>query len=114
MKLLEPGPDQESVCDYPRPPKVEGSDKRVQVFFQGRLIADTNNAKRVLETYHPPTFYIPPEDVEPSYLAIYPSRVETCYVAGQRATAQEGDFYGGWITSEIVGPFKGGPGTWGW
>ncbi len=48
------------------------------------------------------------------FLAFYPSKVEACYVDGERVTAQEGDFYGGWITSNLVGPFKGGPGTWGW
>ena len=47
-------------------------------------------------------------------LAFYASRVDACYVDDEKITPQEGDFYGGWITSEIVGPFKGGPGTWGW
>lgn len=48
------------------------------------------------------------------YLAFYASRVEACYVDGEQVQPQEGDFYGGWITSKIVGPFKGGKGTWGW
>ncbi|NRA49231.1 MAG: hypothetical protein HRU12_08860, partial [Phaeodactylibacter sp.] len=48
------------------------------------------------------------------YLAFYPGKVEECYVGEERVKAQEGDFYGGWITSNIVGPFKGGTGTWGW
>jgi uncharacterized protein (DUF427 family) len=48
------------------------------------------------------------------YIAFYPSRMEACFVDEERVTPQEGDFYGGWITSDIVGPFKGGPGTWGW
>ncbi len=48
------------------------------------------------------------------HLAFYPSRVEACYVDGEKGQAQEGDFYGGWITSNLKGPFKGGPGTWGW
>ena len=42
------------------------------------------------------------------------SRVSACFVNGERVKPQEGDFYGGWITSDIVGPFKGGAGTWGW
>jgi len=42
------------------------------------------------------------------------SRVDACFVDGERVQVQEGDFYGGWITSDVVGPFKGGAGTWGW
>jgi uncharacterized protein (DUF427 family) len=134
----------------------------VKIFFNGRKIAETRQAKRVLETSHPPTYYIPPADVDrdclvPSdrhtfcefkgaaryyslvdgqnrsydaawsypdpmpafhsirdHLAFYASRVEACFVDGERVTAQEGDFYGGWITKAIVGPFKGSPGTGGW
>jgi hypothetical protein len=40
--------------------------------------------------------------------------MEACYVDGERVQAQDGDFYGGWITGGIVGPFKGRPGTVGW
>ena len=47
-------------------------------------------------------------------VAIYPGRVDTCLVDGERALPQEGGFYGGWITNEVAGPFKGGPGTQGW
>lgn len=47
------------------------------------------------------------------YLSFYPGRAE-CYVAGERVKPQAGGFYGGWITSEITGPFKGDPGTGGW
>jgi uncharacterized protein (DUF427 family) len=48
------------------------------------------------------------------YLAFYASRVDACYVDGERVSAQAGDFYGGWITSDIEGPFKGDPGTLEW
>jgi uncharacterized protein (DUF427 family) len=48
------------------------------------------------------------------HVAFYPARVDACYVDGERVRAQDGDFYGGWITSDVVGPFKGGPGTEGW
>ena len=48
------------------------------------------------------------------HLAFYPSKVDACYVGDEQAEAQPGDFYGGWITSKVVGPFKGAPGTWGW
>jgi uncharacterized protein (DUF427 family) len=157
---LEPG--QESVWDYPRPPRVEDTARHVQITFNGVLIADSRRARRVLETSHPPVYYIPPEDVQmqylsrtgrsttcewkgqagyytvavgdkraenaawfypapapgyeslANYLAFYPSRMDRCTVDGEQVRAQEGDFYGGWITAEIVGPFKGGPGTTGW
>lgn len=159
---VTPGPGQESVWEYPRPPRVEASSQHIQVVVSGRIIADTRNAKRVLETSHPPVYYIPPGDVamelltanrqstfcefkgqagyydleqdgrrisnvawfyaQPSpgfeqlrdYLAFYPSRVDACMVDGELVQAQEGDFYGGWITANIVGPFKGGAGTRGW
>ena len=152
----------ESVWDYPRPPRVESTDRRVRVIFQGETIADSQQAKRVLETSHPPVYYIPPEDVrreflhpsprrswcefkgsahywtarvgdreapnaawsypEPSqgyeairdHVAFYPSLMDACYVDEERVQPQQGDFYGGWITSDIEGPFKGGPGTKGW
>ena len=161
-KRIEPEPGQESVWDYPRPPRLEPSPKRIQVVFNGVTIADSQNAQRVLETSHPPVYYIPPNDIQMKYLmptsqqsfcewkgnasyytiavgdkqapnaawyypeptsafadikdyvAFYPSRMEACYVDGEKVNAQPGDFYGGWITSDIVGPFKGSSGTWGW
>ena len=153
----------ESVWDYPRPPRAEPSTRRVRVVLGGVTIADCTRAVRVLETSHPPAYYIPLEDVlagslEPAsgrttfcewkgtarYLdavaggrrseaaawtydrpvagfesiagkvAFYPSAVDACFVDDERVEAQEGDLYGGWITSEITGPFKGGPGSAGW
>ncbi len=159
---IVPGPGQESVWNYPRPPKLEDSGKHIQVVFNGVTIADTRRAKRVLETSHPPVYYIPREDIRDeviisaphssfcefkgragyatlavggkrmenagwfyadptpefagikNYIAFYPSKMDACLVDGETVTAQAGDFYGGWITSDIVGPFKGEPGTWGW
>lgn len=157
---------QESVWDYPRPPRVEETSKYIEVIFNGVVIADTRRAKRILETSHPPSYYIPPEDVrlkeyfKPSsdrhssfcewkgaagyytievngkraenaawfyskptpgpfaaikdHVAFYPGRMDECRVDGERVTAQPGQFYGGWITKDIVGPFKGAPGTMGW
>ncbi len=161
-KRIEPGPGQESVRDYPRPPRLEDSDKHIQVICNGITIADTRRAKRILETSHPPVYYIPPQDVKQeyfqptsrstfcewkgqaayytisvadktiphaawyyphptapytsiaNYIAIYPGKMDACYVNGEKVQAQEGDFYGGWITSKIVGPFKGGAGTLDW
>ena len=49
-----------------------------------------------------------------NYVAFYPGRMDACFVGGERVTPQPGQFYGGWITSEIVGPFKGDLGTMGW
>lgn len=162
MKREEPGPGQESVWDYPRPPRLEASDKRIRVEAGGVTIADTTRAMRLLETSHPPGWYLPPDDVrtdllEPvdgqslcefkgvaryydvvvegrrferavwaypapsrayealtGYLSFYPGRVERCFVDEEQVTPQEGQFYGGWITGDVVGPFKGGPGTHGW
>lgn len=162
MQRQKPKEGQESVWDYPRPPRVEPSPKEIRVEFNGEIIAQTKRAYRVLETSHPPVYYIPLEDVrrefltltkqrtvcefkgaasywtlkvgdrvsqnaawsyatpQPSFevikdcLAFYPSRVDACFVNGEKVKPQEGDFYGGWITADIVGPFKGGPGTWGW
>ena len=48
------------------------------------------------------------------YISVYPGRVDACYLGDERVRPQEGGFSGGWITDEIVGPFKGAPGTWGW
>jgi uncharacterized protein (DUF427 family) len=161
-KRIEPGPGQESVWDYPRPPRVEEVSKRIQIVFDGVLIADSVRAKRVLETSHPPVYYIPPEDVRLEYLveaagssvcewkgrakyhtlvvgnrrveraawsyqqpaagyeairghpAFYAGPMDACTVGGERVEPQPSGFYGGWITSDLVGPFKGGPGTTGW
>lgn len=159
---IEPGSGQESVWDYPRPPRLEKVNEPLGVTFAGKTVADTLNGYRVLETSHPPVYYIPPSDVrhdllvaapgsslcefkgvarywsidiqgiraeqaawsypDPNpafkaikdHLAFYASRVESCWVGDERAQAQAGDFYGGWITSRIVGPFKGPPGTRWW
>lgn len=158
----KPNPNQESVWDYPRPPRVEPTAKRVRIVFHDIVIVDTTRALRVLETSHPPSYYLPQTDILMHYLqptsrrtvcefkgaasywtlqigertvlnaawsyrdplpayqaiqnhlAFYPSLMDACYVDEERVIAQSGDFYGGWITSDIVGPFKGGPGTWGW
>lgn len=162
MKRIQPGPGQESVWDYPRPPRVEPTSRRIRVIFNGKTIAETTNALRVLETSHPPAYYIPRDDIQMVYLTMtprqtfcefkgqasywtvqvgdqvsknagwsyeapvpgfeaiagtitfYASRVDACFVDDERVMPQEGDFYGGWITSDVVGPFKGGPGTRRW
>ena len=159
---LPAGPGQESVWDYPRPPAVDPSDELVEVHLGGEVVARTRSSLRVLETSHPPTYYLPldafvdgalvpvlgstvcewkgraayfdvvggglraaraawtyPEPVATyavlaGHVAVMPGLVDACLVDGERVRAQEGGFYGGWITDRVVGPFKGGPGSWGW
>ena len=65
---IPPGPGQESVWDYPRPPRLEDTPRHIQVLFNGVVIADTCRARRVLETSHPPVYYLPPEDILPGVL----------------------------------------------
>ncbi len=162
IQRIPPQPGQESVWDYPRPPKLEKTEKRIEVIFNDVKIVDSVNAYRVLETSHPPAYYIPQADIQmqyfaatrhrtmceykgtaaywtitvgeksvenaawsyatptdafkpiTGYLSFYAGKMDTCIVAGEQVQAQAGDFYGGWITSDVVGPFKGGAGTWGW
>jgi uncharacterized protein (DUF427 family) len=58
----------ESVWDYPRPPKVEDVLLQIKVIFDGEIIADSLNAKRVLETGHPPVYYLPLQDINTGFL----------------------------------------------
>jgi uncharacterized protein (DUF427 family) len=159
---IVPGAGQESVWDYPRPPRLEATGKHIQVVFNGVILADTRRALRMLETSHPPVYYLPPEDVQmqyllpgtqasycewkgraayysvrvgerqaqnaawyypqpavpyqalQNYLAFYPRLMDACTVDGELVRPQPGQFYGGWITQDILGPFKGEPGTQGW
>ncbi len=153
----------EDVHAYPRPPRLERVADEIRIVFGGRLVARTAAAWRVLETTHPPTYYLPPDafvagalergrarrslcewkgmaeywsirggdrvaaDVAWSYpaptpafapirdhLAVYAGPMDACFVGEERVEPQPGGFYGGWVTSNLVGPFKGGPGTAGW
>jgi len=49
-----------------------------------------------------------------NHVAFYPGRVDEAWLGDERVTAQVGDFYGGWISADLVGPFKGAPRTLGW
>jgi uncharacterized protein (DUF427 family) len=159
---ISPVPGQESVWDYPRPPRVEEFPLPIRVIFNNQVIAETTRARRVLETSHPPVYYIPRKDLnmnvlqeavessfcewkgradyynvlvggrraeraawtypDPSpafqtlkdHFAFYAGAMDACTVDGEIVTPQPGDFYGGWITDNIVGPFKGEPGTLFW
>ena len=155
-------PGQESVWDYPRPPRAEVVDVRVTIELGGERVVDTRDVVRVLETSHPPVYYLPiaafaPGSLEPAagrsfcefkgaarYLsvrgggtvaeraawnyptpspgfevladrvAVYAGPMDACIVDGEPVVPQPGGFYGGWITSRVVGPFKGSPGSRGW
>jgi uncharacterized protein (DUF427 family) len=155
-------PGQESVWDYPRPPRVEATTRRLEIVFAGERLADTRRAFRVLETSHPPVYYIPESDIRmellrridrgswcewkgqahyfdvvhgarqapaaawgydrptPAFAAIgahvafYAGPMDACLVNGEAVTPQPGGFYGGWITRDLAGPFKGEPGSFGW
>jgi len=159
---IPPRDDQESVWDYPRPPRVLPAHGQVEVIYGGNTIALTFDALRVVETSHPPVYYLPADGVITDYLtasgrtswceykgmaryytvtvgrhsaahaawsypeprpgyealagyyAFYASAMEACLVGGELVLPQPGDFYGGWITSKVVGPFKGEPGTDAW
>lgn len=153
--------------DYPRPPRLEEIDATITVEFGGRTVASTRRAWRVLETSHPPTYYLPMDSFEPTALrraagrswcewkgqaayfdivvhddgagdsvapraawtypqptpgfeplagavAVMAAQMDRCTVDGEVVTPQPGGFYGGWITSRVVGPFKGIPGSMGW
>jgi uncharacterized protein (DUF427 family) len=162
IERVQPGPGQESVWDYPRPPALVPSAEHVRVVLGGVVIADTRAALRVLETSHPPTYYLPAADFRPGalrsapggslcewkgeasyvdllggdlvatragwcyptptadfaaladHVAVYPGAVDACTVDGEVVRPQPGDFYGGWVTDRVVGPFKGEPGTRSW
>jgi uncharacterized protein (DUF427 family) len=161
-RRIAPGPGQESVWDYPRPPRVEPVPEQLRVELGGEVVAATTRGWRVLETSSPPVYYLPLGDcahgaLEPSAhrsfcewkglatywtvrsgdrvepdaawgypepapgfevlrdtVAFYCGRMDACFVGDERAEPQPGEFYGGWITSRIVGPFKGVPGSHGW
>jgi uncharacterized protein (DUF427 family) len=153
----------ESVWDYPRPPIVVPSRERVVIELDGEIVADTRRSLRVLETSHPPVYYVPVDAIasgllrptpgmtwcefkgsasyfdvvcpsgrvvpraawhypQPTagyealvgHVALYPGRMHRCTVDDETVLAQPGDFYGGWITSKVTGPFKGAPETEGW
>jgi len=158
---MAPGPSQESVWDYPRPPKIAPDKRRVIVRFNHITIAESVHTVRVLETASPPTFYIPQSDVNvellqvahgaslcewkgraaywrlkaaglsqsavgwsyptakapyesiSGYYSFYPGRMD-CFVDGESVRPQPGSFYSGWVTDEVVGPWKGDPGTETW
>jgi uncharacterized protein (DUF427 family) len=161
-KPIKPGPGQESVWDYPRPPRLEEFRGSITVELGGEAIATTTTGWRVLETSHPPTYYLPAAafvdgalrgasgssycewkgmatyydlvggglvarsagwtylDPTPGFtaltgaVAVMAAAVDRCTVNGEQVTPQPGGFYGGWVTSWVVGPFKGDPGTMGW
>ncbi|MEM0940114.1 MAG: DUF427 domain-containing protein [Bacteroidota bacterium] len=162
IRKIKPKPGQESVWDYPRPPSIELVKDHIRIMFDNKIIFDGNSSFRILETSHPPTYYLPLNAFErgllirtdkssycefkgkahyyhiksgdrivefaawgydhpnikyhliKDHISIYANKMDECFISDEKVDAQEGDFYGGWITSKVVGPFKGGPGTLGW
>ena len=158
----QPGPGQESVWDYPRPPVLRPSSALVVIELAGVEVCRSTRGIEYLETSHPPSWYLPRADWRPGalvpaagssvcewkgvaayldvvagervegaaawtyprpssayeaiagHIAVYPARMDSCTVDGEPVRAQEGGFYGGWVTDAVVGPFKGVPGSWGW
>ena len=161
-KIQIPKRGQESVWNYPRPPRLERVSQQIRAEFGGLVLAETTQGYRLLETASPPVYYFPHMDVRIAYLmlsvtqtvckwkgvarhwslrvqkrvaldaawsyphpregyegicdylAFYPGKVDVCYVGKEKVKPQPGEFYGGWITSKILGPFKGEPGTEFW
>ena len=173
VQPIVPGPGQESVWNYPRPPALEQSGRRVVVRVESArigsgqvgftVIGDSTAAWRVMETSHPPTWYLPRADLAEQYLrrssarssvcewkgaatywdvvvpgapviqsvgwsyetptprfvpitgylSFMPGQID-CSIDGELVLPQAGGFYGGWITGDVVGPFKGERGSWGW
>ena len=157
-----PAPGQESVWDYPRPPRLEPVERHIEIRLGGETVVDSRRSWRVLETSHPPVYYLPTRDIrmdllepadgssfcewkgaarywsvraggrllervgwdypEPSHgfeairdhIAFYAAPFDAVLIDGEQVTPQPGGFYGGWVTPEIVGPFKGIPGSMGW
>ncbi|KAL9112093.1 MAG: hypothetical protein Q9227_003470 [Pyrenula ochraceoflavens] len=161
-----------NVHSFPRPPLCKPTSRSLRILYKSSLLAAAppNRAYWVLETTHPPTYYLPRDSLNPGlatlrqsrhrgthcewkglatywdvcftreaggevvegkvwsyenprqgfegirgYLSYYASDVPwECEVDGEKIDPQEGDFYGGWITSDLEGRMKGGPGTWGW
>lgn len=154
IRRRPPKSGRESIWEYPRTPVVQPEFRRIRVVHNHTPIADTHRARRVCEMGHPPTYYIPPEDVrlelmettdhksfsewkgiavhydllldgdripsagwhypEPSrrfedirdFVSFYPHRVDHCLVDGEEAVPEPREMYGGWITSELEGPFR--------
>lgn len=157
-----PAACQTSVWDFPRPPRLAVDGREVVIRWGGVEVARSRRAVRVLETAHPPSFYLPWDDVARRLLqqvpgggsycewkgpacywtlvdgdrrlanvawsypqplagaealadavAFYPAALD-CRVDGAVVRPQAGGFYGGWITPDLAGPFKGGAGSEGW
>lgn len=165
-KPIPPGPNQESVWDYPRPAVLQESGKSVRVEVGGVTLVDApahaGGVWRAIETSHPPTYYIALDHVATAHLspsprrslcewkgqaryfdvqigdrsweasvwrypeptpafaaianavAVYPAVMDAIWLDGVAVSPQPGGFYGGWVTPDVVGPFKGGPGSAGW
>lgn len=168
VRPVPPGEGQESVWDYPRPPRLEHLAAQIVVVLAGVEVCRADSALLIKETSHPPTYYLPraawresslrpapggsicewkgaagyldvvavgddgrelavaagaawyypnprhPYEALVDHVSVYPGRMDLVTVDGEVVRGQEGGFYGGWITSAVVGPFKGEPGSRFW
>jgi uncharacterized protein (DUF427 family) len=164
MPVADPvAPGQESVWAYPRPPRLEATPRRLRIVHRGVTLVDTVRGLRTLETSHPPTYYLPPADIDMAllrrstqrgsfcewkgdavywdvviagttlagvgwsypcptagfvaladHIAFYAAPFDAVMVDDERVRPQPGGFYGGWITADLAGPFKGVPGSQFW
>ena len=150
------------VADFPRPPAIEPERRRIRIVLGGETVAETTASFRILETTHPPTYYLPATAFRPGallprprtsfcewkgaaqyfsvsgggrveadaawgyadptrsyaalrdHVAVYAGRMDACFIDDEQVTPQPGGFYGGWVTRDLIGPFKGTPGTEFW
>ena len=155
-------PGQESVWDYPRPPRAEPTSRHIRIAHGGMALAETSSSIRTLETSHPPTYYVPQIDIAVSllaesdrtsfcewkghavywtvaiagsvfrdvgwsypdptrgftmlrdHIAFYAAPFDPSLFDEVQVVPHPGGFYGGWITPDVVGPFKGVPGSSFW
>lgn len=155
-------PGQRSVWDFPRPAIAEQCGAHIRIILGRHVIAETRASICTFETSHPPSYYIPPDDIMPDilraaggssfcewkgsatywdvvveglvlprvgwsygnpapafemlrdYVAFYAAPFDRCSVNGETVIPQPGSFYGGWITRDLSGPFKGIPASMGW
>lgn len=95
---------------------LEDANYRTVCEWKGRadhydLVVGDRRARRAAWSYASP---LPGYESIAGWFAFYAGRVDAATVDGERVTPQPGGFYGGWVTSDVVGPFKGEPGTEGW
>jgi len=99
LDLLRAAPDRRTVCEW----------KGLAAYFD--LVIGESVSRQAAWTYsHPYAGY----EAITGFIAFYAGRVDRATVDGELVRPQPGGFYGGWVTDDVIGPFKGEPGTEGW